>query len=80
MTIPRQGSANGEHGFPVVEGKNLRVCVDGDMHRGVAAYDIDEGWADIIELDDHGLTVWLDKAAGVRKLKRYRGKVEVFEV
>lgn len=74
-TPPRQGSVNGEYGFPVVDAKFLRVFVDGDMPRGVAAWDCDAGWADVLTYDEAGGLVM--NGAGDFVLRRVTGKVEV---
>lgn len=48
-TPPRQGSVNGEYGFPALDMKRIRVFVGGDfsgtcgdMPRGVAAWSIEK--------------------------------------
>ena len=76
-TLPRQGSVNGEYGFPVIDARRLRVFIDGDMPRGVAAWDCDEGWADILTHDENG-HVRMDDC-GRFILKRVAGKIEVRE-
>ena len=53
-TPPLKGSVNGEHGLPKIVPVNIRVFVDGDMPRGVVAYDVLEGWADVLCWDDDG--------------------------
>ena len=37
MTPPRKASIDGLHGLPVVEGKTVRVLLDGDMLRGIVS-------------------------------------------
>ena len=55
IPTPIKGSINGEHGFPkLINPSNVRVLVDGDMPRGVVAYDIVAGWAEVIIFDDEG--------------------------
>lgn len=51
---PRKGSVDGLHGLPVVQGRTLRVLIDGDMLRGVVSFDADEGWVDALIWDDAG--------------------------
>ncbi len=57
MTIPRKGSVEGLHGLPLINGKTVRVFVDGDMPRGVISWDIDQGWADVMVWGDCGEAV-----------------------
>lgn len=52
--IPPQGSVNGEHGFPKVVAPNIRILINGDMPRGVSAYDVLGGWVDVLVWDDDG--------------------------
>ena len=54
MTPPRKASIDGLHGLPVVEGKTVRVLLDGDMLRGIVSFDADEGRADVLLWDDQG--------------------------
>lgn len=75
MTIPRTGSVNGEYGFPIVEAKRIRVYIDGDMPRGVVAYNLNEGWADILTYDEQGALV--TNGIGGFIARRVTGKVEV---
>lgn len=77
MTIPRQGSVNGEYGFPVVEAITIRVFVNGDMPRGVVAYDVDAGWADVLLYDEQGGLV---RNGNYFLTQRRTGVVEVREV
>lgn len=72
---PRQGSVEGQYGFAIVDAKRIRVLIDGDMPRGVAAYNIDEGWADVLTYDEQGALV--TNGAGRFVTKRVAGKVEV---
>lgn len=51
---PRKGSVDGLHGLPIIEGRAVRIFVDGDMPRGVVSYDCDAGWADVLVWDDDG--------------------------
>lgn len=51
---PRKASVDGLHGLPIIDGRVVRVFVDGDMPRGVVSYDCDEGWADVLIWDDEG--------------------------
>jgi hypothetical protein len=74
-TLPRQGSCEGQYGFPIVDGRRLRVFIDGDMPRGVAAWDCDAGWADVLVRREDG-SVKLD-AAGRFITRRVSGKIEV---
>lgn len=74
-TLPRQGSVNGEYGFPVIDARRLRVFIDGDMPRGVAAWDCDAGWADILAHHEDGSFV--RDPAGRFITRRVTGKVEV---
>lgn len=78
MTPPRQGSVNGEYGFPIVQAKRIRVLVDGDMPRGVAAWDCDAGWADVLWRDETGGLQWAD--TGRFRTVRVTGKIEVVVV
>lgn len=78
MTPPRTGSVDGQYGYPIVEAKRVRVFVDGDMPRGVTAYNVDEGWADVLTYGDQGEL--LTNGAGVFLTRRIAGKVEVFIV
>ena len=74
MNIPPRLSANGEWGYPIAEDADRwRVHVDGEAYRGVVAYDIPEGWADVQAHDDDGRC-----EPGV--LRRYFGQVKVFLV
>lgn len=76
MTLPpRQGSVNGEYGFPKVPARSVRVLIDGDMPRGVVAYDVTAGWADLLLYDEHGALVM--NGAGGFLTRRVTGKVEV---
>lgn len=56
MTLaPRRCSTDGRCGYPQpTDPARLRVLIDGDMLRGVVAYDIDEGWADVLLWDEDG--------------------------
>lgn len=54
---PRKGSVDGLHGLLVIEGRAVRVYVDGDMPRGVVSWDCDGGWADVLIWDDEGTPV-----------------------
>lgn len=78
MTPPRTGSINGEYGFPKVEAKRIRVLIDGDMPRGVVAWNADEGWADILTYDEQGALVM--NGAGGFVSQRVTGRVEVWAV
>lgn len=49
MTPPRNASIDGLHGLPVVEGKTVRVLLDGDMLRGIVSFDADEVPIAIVE-------------------------------
>lgn len=76
-TLPRQGSVEGQYGFPVVDARGLRVFIDGDMPRGVAAWDCDAGWADVlVYLEDGSFKV---DPTGRVVTRRVTGKVEVRE-
>lgn len=75
MTLPRQGSVNGEYNFPVLDMKHYRVTIDGDMPRGLAAWNVDEGWADVLVRDETGTLVM--NGAGGFVTKRVTGKIEV---
>lgn len=54
MTPPRRESVDGLHNLPTVVAQNVRVFVDGDMHRGVVSWDAGEGWADVLIWNDDG--------------------------
>lgn len=55
---PVRLSANGEHGFPTIDNKSqVRVTIDGDSRRLVIAYDMEEGWVEIVRADDNGQPV-----------------------
>lgn len=71
---PRKGSVDGLHGLPVIEGRLIRVFVDGDMPRGVVSYDCDAGWCDVLVWDDLGRIVTDGENFITQRL---RGKVEV---
>ena len=75
MTFPpRKGSVDGAHGLPVIRAKLVRVFVNGDMPRGVVAYDCDAGWADVLVWDDAGHVL----SDGEHYLtQRVRGRVTV---
>ena len=53
---PIRFSANGEHGFPSAHDivHRLRILVDGDMLRGVLAYDMEAGWVEVAETNGRG--------------------------
>ena len=70
-TAPQRGNSNV---MPYEERKTIRVLVDGDMLRGVSAYDVLEGWADVLIWDDDGNALH-DGESFVTK--RVFGKVEV---
>lgn len=73
---PRKGSTDGQHGLPVIYGKPVRVFVDGDMPRGVVAYDCEAGWCEVLMWTDDGWPVTDGENFIVRRLT---GKVEVIE-
>lgn len=54
MIAPRAGSIDGLPGLPRVEVAKIRVFVDGDMPRGVYAFNADEGWAEVLVYGDDG--------------------------
>lgn len=76
MTAPDRGSVEGQYGFPRLPGAKFRVFVDGDMPRGVVAYDVIEGWAEVLQWDDEGHV--LHNGEDFVKT-RIHGKVEVRE-
>ncbi|WP_022684548.1 hypothetical protein [Sphingobium bisphenolivorans] len=53
---PPRLSLNGEHGFPSDDRISavVKVSVDGDLLRSVIAYDVIDGWVDVIAIDDAG--------------------------
>jgi len=73
--VTPQGSINGEYGFPIVDAKTIRITIDGDMPRGVAAWDCDAGWADVLDYDENGALRWADHGRFVTR--RVVGKVVV---
>lgn len=53
--IPRRVACDGRSGFvPPHDPYVYRVFIDGDMKRGVNAFDLDEGWIEIAIFDDNG--------------------------
>ena len=73
---PRKASVEGLHGLPIVSAETVRVFVDGDMPRGVVAYDCDAGWAEVLVWDDFGAPLHDGENYVVQRLA---GKVEVRE-
>ncbi len=77
---PRKGSIDGRYGLPIVPaeiGRGLQVSVDGDVKRGVAAYDMDEGWADIPMRTDQGHFIQRSDGRPPDPCVRIWGKVQV---
>lgn len=79
MTLaPRRCSTDGRWGYPKPEdASRLRVLIDGDMLRGVVAYDVDEGWADVLLWGDDGDPVMRD---GQFVATRRTGQIKVYLV
>lgn len=71
-----KGSIDGQHGLPKVKADSVRILIDGDMPRGVVAWNAEEGWADILDRDEHGSFVQID---GKTRTRRIYGKIEVRE-
>lgn len=76
MTVPRKGSNEGLHGLPLVEGKAVRVTIDGDMPHGVVSWNADEGWADVVMWNDDGSPIHNGEAIVTQ---RVFGNVQVFK-
>lgn len=74
MTLHPKGPVDGLHGLPIVDGKTVRVFVDGDMPRGVQSWNAEEGWADVLIWNDDG-TPLFDGENYVTQ--RVTGRVEV---
>ena len=56
-----------------VDPLRIRVYINGDLKRGVVAYDMIEGWADVIAWDEQGEPRLTD--TGDYIAQRYRGKI-----
>jgi len=56
-----------------VDPLRIRVYINGDLKRGVVAYDMIEGWADVIAWDEQGDPRLTD--TGDYIAQRYRGKI-----
>lgn len=90
MTAPRQGSVDGEYGFPKVEAKTIRIAIDGDRRRGIVAFNIVDvlfasptfirgaGWVDVLTYDELGHVI--TNGAGGFVVQRVKGMVEVVEI
>ena len=71
---PPRLATDGREGFPnPVDAQSIRVYIDGDLKRGVVAYDMIEGWADVIAWDEDGEPRLTD--TGDYIAQRYRGKI-----
>jgi len=77
MIAPRKASVDGLHGLPAIKAETVRVTIDGDMLRGVVAYDCDEGWADVLVWDDAGQTLHNGEFFVTHRIS---GKIEAREV
>lgn len=77
MTLaPRRCSTDGREGYPKPDdASRLRVLIDGDMLRGVVAYDADAGWADVLLWDEDGNPTMRD---GHFVAVRRTGMIEVY--
>jgi hypothetical protein len=72
---PRQCASNADYGFERLARPDcIRILINGDLKRGVIAYDQDAGWADVVLWDDHGQPVWKD---GDYCRTRYHGDIRV---
>lgn len=68
---PRKGKVDD---MPPCVVRNMRVFVNGDMPRGVTAYDADEGWADVLIWNDEGAPMHNGEGFVTQRLF---GKIEV---
>lgn len=72
---PRQCAGNDDYGFErLARPECIRILIDGDLKRGVLAYDQDAGWADVVLWDDHGVAVYTE---GKVCRTRYHGDIRV---
>ena len=74
MTVPRAFDLREHPGF---DASWLRVFIDGDMPRGVIAWNADEGWAEVMVWNDDGTAVG---GASDPQTRRVYGKVNVVEI
>ena len=71
---PPRLATDGRKGFPrPARSADVRVYIDGDLKRGVVAYDMIEGWADVILWREDGMACFTD--GGDFIAQRYRGKI-----
>jgi len=71
---PQRIATDGREGFPCpLDSGAIRVYINGDLKRGVVAYDMIEGWADVIAWDEQGEPRLTD--TGDYIAQRYRGKI-----
>lgn len=73
MDIPRQGSVEAT---PHLCGPNIHVSIDGVETDDCVAYDMDEGWAEVLERNAEG-KLFL-RGDGIAE-KRVYGEIRVWE-
>lgn len=72
---PRQCASDESYGFEQLARPDcIHILIDGDLKRGVVAYDQDAGWADVVLWDDAGQPVWKDDTYC---RTRYHGDIRV---
>lgn len=72
---PRRLATDGREGFPTPSNADaVRVYIDGDLKRGVIAYDALAGWVDVIMWDQDGVPVVTDDGDYIAQ--RYRGTIK----
>lgn len=71
---PPRMATDGRVGFPrPADDADIRVFIDGDLKRGVVAYDMVAGWADVILWREDGKAQLTDTGDFIAH--RYRGKI-----